>query len=153
MAVTRIGASGGRSIWVTDLPRKSLSPVTFGRDDTSPAWSPRGRCLAFLRRLVEDVAYQLGVQDYARQRKFRERVRECLELALSLNRDLTAAKGFLHLALSAVAVVPRVVNVDGRPAYASAISEFEAAGELSPTCRCRPSPYLSLSVFLSGKTR
>jgi transposase-like protein len=36
---------------------------------------------------------------------------------LSPNRDLIAAKGFLRLALSAGQVRPRVINVDGHPAY------------------------------------
>src|SRR5262249_51505633 len=48
VAVQRTGASGGSNIWVTDLARKSPSRVTFDRNDVSPAWSPRGRRLAFL---------------------------------------------------------------------------------------------------------
>jgi Tol biopolymer transport system component len=48
VAVSRIGASG-TSIWVTELARKSPSPITFGRGDVSPVWSPRGKRLAFLR--------------------------------------------------------------------------------------------------------
>jgi Tol biopolymer transport system component len=46
VAVHKSGASGG--IWVTDLARKSPSPITFGRD-VYPVWSPRGKRLAFLR--------------------------------------------------------------------------------------------------------
>jgi Tol biopolymer transport system component len=42
-------SASGRNIWVTDLTRKSPSPITFGRNDVSPAWSPRERRLAFLR--------------------------------------------------------------------------------------------------------
>ena len=38
---------------------------------------------------------------------------------------------------------PRVINVDGHPAYATAISELKQAGELGSRCRCRPSPYLN----------
>jgi serine/threonine-protein kinase len=53
VAVSRIGASG-RSIWVTDLARKSPSPITFGRNDVFPAWSPRRRRLAFLRVVGKD---------------------------------------------------------------------------------------------------
>src|SRR5215471_14804315 len=59
VAVSRIGASGGRSIWVTDLARKAPSPVTFGRGDTSPAWSPRGRRLAFGRSLGKDAGVHI----------------------------------------------------------------------------------------------
>jgi transposase, IS6 family len=62
---------------------------------------------------------------------------------LSPNRDLTAAKGFLQLALSGTPVRPRVINVDGHPAYATAIADFKESGALSRRCRCRPSPYLN----------
>src|SRR5690349_7657818 len=66
-----------------------------------------------------------------------------IDFLLSPNRDLTAAKGFLQLALSAVPVRPRVINVDGHPAYATAVAELKVSGELSRKCRCRPSPYLN----------
>jgi transposase-like protein len=46
---------------------------------------------------------------------------ETIELMLSPKRDLIAAKLFLRLALSAGGPPPRVINVDGHPAYASAI--------------------------------
>jgi Tol biopolymer transport system component len=46
VAMHKLGASGG--IWVTELARKSPSPITFGRD-VYPVWSPRGKRLAFLR--------------------------------------------------------------------------------------------------------
>jgi transposase-like protein len=36
-----------------------------------------------------------------------------------------------------------VINVDGHPAYATAISELKDSGELGRRCRCRPSPYLN----------
>ena len=61
----------------------------------------------------------------------------------SPNRDLIAAKGFLRLALSAGQTRPRVINVDGHPAYASAIRELKQEGELGLNCQCRPSPYLN----------
>jgi transposase-like protein len=66
-----------------------------------------------------------------------------IDFLLSPNRDLTAAKGFLQLALSAAPVRPRVINVDGHPAYATAIAELKESGELSRKCRCRPSAYLN----------
>jgi hypothetical protein len=62
---------------------------------------------------------------------------------LSPKRDLTAAKRFLRLALSGVAPSPRVINVDGHPAYPSAIAELKQSGELGRRCRCRTSPYLN----------
>ena len=36
-----------------------------------------------------------------------------------------------------------MINVDGHPAYARAISELKQSGELGRRCRCRPSPYLN----------
>jgi Tol biopolymer transport system component len=58
VAVQRIGASG-RSIWATDLTRKSSSPVTFGRRDVSPVWSPSGRRLAFLHVVGKDAGVHI----------------------------------------------------------------------------------------------
>jgi Tol biopolymer transport system component len=57
VAVHKFGASGG--IWVTDLARKSMSPITFGRSDVSPVWSPRGKRLAFLRVAGKDVGVHI----------------------------------------------------------------------------------------------
>jgi IS6 family transposase len=68
---------------------------------------------------------------------------ETIDFLLSPNRDLIAAKGFLQLALSAGQVQPRVINVDGHPAYASAIGELKRVGKLSRNCRCRPSQYMN----------
>ena len=49
---------------------------------------------------------------------------ETIDFMLSPKRDLTAAKLFLRLALSGSGGYrPRVINVDGRPAYAHAIAE------------------------------
>ena len=69
---------------------------------------------------------------------------DAIDFMLSPKRDLTAAKLFLRLALSGTGGVrPRVVNVDGHPAYARAIAELKQSGELGRRCRCRPSPYLN----------
>ena len=38
---------------------------------------------------------------------------------------------------------PRVINVDGHPAYPTAIAELKPSGELGPRCRRRTSPYLN----------
>jgi IS6 family transposase len=63
---------------------------------------------------------------------------------LSPKRDLTAAKLFLRLALSgAGGIRPRVINVDGHPAYARAIDDLKLSGDLGRRCRCRPSAYLN----------
>jgi len=62
---------------------------------------------------------------------------------LSPKRDLVAAKLFLRLALSAGGPPPRVINVDGHPAYASAIAELKRSSELGRRCRCRTAPYLN----------
>ena len=69
---------------------------------------------------------------------------ETIDFMLSPKRDLTAAKLFLRLVLSGVrGRRPRVINVDGHPAYARAIAELKQSGELGRRCRCRPSPYLN----------
>jgi transposase, IS6 family len=69
---------------------------------------------------------------------------ETIDFMLSPKRDLTAAKLFLRLALSAgKGIGPRVMNVDGHPAYARAIRELKESGELGRRCRCRTSPYLN----------
>src|SRR6266849_554176 len=67
-----------------------------------------------------------------------------IDFMLSPNRDLTAAKHFLQLALWRTREVrPRVINVDGHPAYARAIAELKSSGDLGRRCRCQPSPYLN----------
>ena len=69
---------------------------------------------------------------------------ETIEFMLSPKRDLVAAKHFLQLALCRAGQVrPRVINVDGHPAYATAISELKQSGEIGKRCRCRPSPYMN----------
>jgi transposase-like protein len=63
---------------------------------------------------------------------------------LSPKRDAVAAKHFLQMALWRVGGLrPRVINVDGHPAYPQAIRELKASGELSRRCRCRPTTYLN----------
>src|SRR6516165_10068731 len=69
---------------------------------------------------------------------------DTIDFMLSPKRDLTAAKLFLRQALTRPGLGrPRVINVDGHPAYARAIAELKSSGELSRRCRCRPSPYLN----------
>jgi len=68
---------------------------------------------------------------------------ETIEFMLSPKRDMVAAKLFLRLALSGGGPRPRVINVDGHPAYASAIIELKQSGELGRRCRCRTAPYLN----------
>ena len=66
---------------------------------------------------------------------------ETIDFMLSPKRDLTAAKLFLRLALSAGNEIgPRVINVDGHPAYARAIRELKESGEQGSRCHCRTSP-------------
>ena len=63
---------------------------------------------------------------------------------LSPKRDAVAAKHFLQMAVWRVGGLrPRVIHVDGHPAYLQAIRELKASGELSRRCRCRPSSYLN----------
>ena len=68
---------------------------------------------------------------------------ETIEFMLSPKRGLIAAKLFLRLALSGATVSPRVINVDGHPAYPRAITELKRSGELGRRCRCRTSPYMN----------
>jgi len=68
---------------------------------------------------------------------------ETIEFMLSPKRDLIAATLFLRLALSGGRPRPRVINVDGHPAYAGAVAELKQTGELSRRCRCRTAPYLN----------
>jgi transposase-like protein len=69
---------------------------------------------------------------------------DTVDFMLSPKRDLMAARLFLRLALSATdGIRPKVINVDGHPAYARAISELKQSGELGRSCWCRPAPYLN----------
>ena len=68
---------------------------------------------------------------------------ETIEFMMSPRRDLIAAKLFLRLTLSSGAARPRVINVDGHPAYATAIADLKQTGELGRRCRCRTAPYLN----------
>jgi len=69
---------------------------------------------------------------------------DTIDFMLFPNRDLMAAKHFLQLALWRTREdQPRVINVDGHPAYARAIAELKETGELGRHCRCRPCPYLN----------
>src|SRR3954468_22210307 len=60
-----------------------------------------------------------------------------IEFMLSPHRDLIAAKMFLRLPLSVGGPQPRVINVDGHPAYPTAIAELKLSGELGRRCVCR----------------
>ena len=67
-----------------------------------------------------------------------------IDFLLSPTRDRIAAKEFLQLALKQVAERrPRVINVDGHPAYARTIEQLKRSGELGQRCRCRRAPYLN----------
>ena len=69
---------------------------------------------------------------------------DTIDFLLSPKRDLIAAKGFLQLALwQAGQFRPRVINVDGHPAYPSAIEQLKRSGELGHRCQCRRAPYLN----------
>ena len=57
---------------------------------------------------------------------------------MSLKRDLIAAKLFLRLALSASGPPPHVINVDGHPAYASAIAELRQIGQFGDAVVTKP---------------
>jgi len=67
-----------------------------------------------------------------------------IDFLLSPKRDAAAAKRFFQKALrSPNHPRPRVVNVDGNPAYPRAIDELKGSRELGRRCRCRPVRYLN----------
>ena len=68
---------------------------------------------------------------------------ETIEFMLSPHRDLMAAKLFLRFALSTGGPAPRVINVDGHPAYAGVVAELKESGELNRRCCCRTEPHLT----------
>jgi hypothetical protein len=57
-------------------------------------------------------------------------VGDTIDFMLSPKRDLMAVRLFLRLALSGTGSTwPRVINVDGHPAYACAIAELKQCGD------------------------
>jgi transposase-like protein len=69
---------------------------------------------------------------------------DTIDFLLSPKRDAAAAKRFFQKALrSPNHPRPRVVNVDGNPAYPRVIEELKGARELGRRCRCRPVRYLN----------
>jgi transposase, IS6 family len=70
-----------------------------------------------------------------------------IDFLLSPKRDRIAAKGFLQIALWRVAQIrPRVINVDGQPAYSGVIDELRRAGQLGRNCRYRVSAYINKRI-------
>jgi len=88
-----------------------------------------------------DETYVKVAGDWAYLYRAVDSAGETIEFMLSPKRDQFAAKLFLPLALSGGGLPPRIINVDGHPAYASAIAEVKHSGELGRRCRCRTSPY------------
>jgi len=67
-----------------------------------------------------------------------------IDFLLSAKRDAAAAKRFFQKALRASGHPrPRVINVDGNPAYPNVISELKRTGQLGRRCRCRPVRFLN----------
>jgi transposase, IS6 family len=67
-----------------------------------------------------------------------------IDFLLSPYRDVVAATAFLRLALGQSGRIrPRVINVDGHPAYPAAVADLKRSGDLGRNCRCRPSPYMN----------
>jgi transposase-like protein len=70
-----------------------------------------------------------------------------IDFLLSPYRDFAAARAFLQLAeAQAGRIQPRVINVDGYPAYPAAIEDLKLSGELSRRCRCRRSRYVNNKI-------
>lgn len=69
---------------------------------------------------------------------------DTIDFLLSPKRDAAAAKRFFQKALRSLNHPrPRVVNVDGNPAYPRAIDDLKRSRELGRRCRCRPVQYLN----------
>jgi transposase-like protein len=69
---------------------------------------------------------------------------ETIDFMLSPKRDAIAAKTFLRLALARAGQIrPRVINVDGHPAYPQVIGDLKRAGDVGRNCWCRAAPYLN----------
>src|SRR6185295_1670186 len=75
-----------------------------------------------------DETYVKVAGDWAYLYRAVDSTGETIEFMLSPKRDLIAAKLFLRLALSGGGPSPQVINVDGHPAYASAIAELKQSG-------------------------
>lgn len=68
---------------------------------------------------------------------------QTIDFMLSPKRDSIAARHFLQLALARTGTRPRVINVDGHPAYPHVIANLKRSGELGRNCHCRAAPYLN----------
>jgi transposase-like protein len=69
---------------------------------------------------------------------------DTIDFMLSPKHDLKGVRLFLRLALSGTdGIRPRVINVDGHPAYARAIADLKQSRELGRRCYCPPSHYLN----------
>src|SRR5215472_4400063 len=67
-----------------------------------------------------------------------------IDFLLSAHRDACAAKRFFQKALRAPGHPrPRVINVDGNPAYPKVVAELKRERRLGRRCRCRTCPYLN----------
>ena len=67
-----------------------------------------------------------------------------IDFRLSPCRDAGAAKSFLQLAIAQAGDVhPRVINVDGHPAYPAAMAELKRSEQLGRSCQCRRSQYMN----------
>jgi len=67
-----------------------------------------------------------------------------IDFLLAAGRDAAAAKRFFQKALCAPGHPrPRVINVDGNPAYPKVVAELTLERKLGRRCRCRTCPYLN----------
>ena len=83
-----------------------------------------------------DETYVKGAGNWAYLYRAVDSAGEMIEFMLSPKRDLIAAKLFLRLALSGGGPRPRVINVDGHPAYSSANRRRVQAERSKVTRRC-----------------
>ena len=69
---------------------------------------------------------------------------QTIDFLLAARRDVAAAKRFFNKALQMPGnPMPRVINVDGNPAYPTAVKELKAEGILRKRCKLRQVRYLN----------
>src|SRR5438105_15676514 len=49
------------SLWLADIERRTVRPLTFGSGDSQPRWSPDGRAIAFVRSTKLKEPGQLAI--------------------------------------------------------------------------------------------
>lgn len=83
--------------------------------------------------------------DFRIDKQWRDRSDQSPLSMLGLWPENQARDGFLQLAIAQGAFKPRLINVDGHPAYPFAVADLKRAGQLGRRCRWRRAPYMNNS--------